>query len=326
MRELTIQNIIDEKMIKQNYPQVFKNPYFLDKPVSFCGQYEDNYRGEIERTLIYQIDGTNHGVVIHCKITDDNQKLVNGYDFPFLTEKQKNLSGMDYVNNLSHYRNAKPCYDWVEKMSKKYGLDEEIVKCCGNIEPIYRKLAESQVKISPIAEIFLRNYESCEKVFVQSLTDKEKECYLSMLCDLSSTSYILSQELLKLSQKEEYKEKVWELNGDKDIQADRLYVIKHIYDVDGGFGDAIHSEDILFTTLDKNLAEAYISKYSHPVVYDRPYNDLYHGQLTLTTIPFIHSMDISKVGPEIFGGVNTINEKDVEKVDISHLDEEEEML
>lgn len=60
-----------------------------------------------------------------------------------------------------------------------------------------------------------------------------------------------------------------------------VYIVKHVYDVDGGFGDAIGNEDVLCGFMDKSEAEAFVSKYSNRHVYDRPYNDLECGILVL---------------------------------------------
>ena len=135
------------------------------------GENNDNYDGHTYKTLIYQIDGTNQGISIQSEITDNNKNIINGYDFPFLTPKQKNVKDVYYNTNLSHYRGAKPCYDYVEKLSRKYDLDEETIKVCGNIEPIYKKMTESHIVLEPIAEFFMKQFEGCEKVFVDSLSE-----------------------------------------------------------------------------------------------------------------------------------------------------------
>lgn len=322
MKEIKVSDILDIKYAEKNFPQVLKNPYFLDKIVSFVGENLDKYDGVEYKTFIYQIDGTNQGISIQCEINDDNKNLLNGYDFPFLTKKQKSIEEMYYNTNLSHYRGAKPCYDYVERLSRKYGLDEELIKNCGNIEPIYKKLTENQIILEPLAEFFMKNINGCETTLLNSLTEEEKNSYYFNLCDLNCGGYILSKTIFELSEQESVMATKWIIGQNKNIKADRLYVVSHIYDTDGGFGDAISQKDILFTTLDKDMAEAYVNKYSKPVIYDRPYNDLYHGELEITSIPFIHTMDISKAGPEIFGGVNTIGENDIKENDISYLEEE----
>ena len=61
----------------------------------------------------------------------------------------------------------------------------------------------------------------------------------------------------------------------------KIYLIKHVYDTDGGFGDAVSQEEVLFATDNKKLAKAYVKKYSKPVVYASPYADLYHHELVI---------------------------------------------
>lgn len=61
----------------------------------------------------------------------------------------------------------------------------------------------------------------------------------------------------------------------------KVYIVKHVYDVDGGFGDAIGEEDVLCGFASKAEAEAFVSAYERPHVYDRPYNDLWCGTLVV---------------------------------------------
>ena len=66
-----------------------------------------------------------------------------------------------------------------------------------------------------------------------------------------------------------------------DNKNTKVYLIKHCYDTDGGFGDAVYQEDVMFATTNKELAEAYVEKYDNPVVYDKPYAELYHHGLCI---------------------------------------------
>ena len=61
----------------------------------------------------------------------------------------------------------------------------------------------------------------------------------------------------------------------------KIYIIKHCYDIDGGFGDAVPEETPLFATKSKAKAEAYVAKYNNPEIYYSPYQDLYHHGLTI---------------------------------------------
>ena len=322
MKELTVNDIIGATYADIYFEKEIQNPYFLNKCVSFCGDYIEKYNNEEYKTLIFQIKDSNCGVTVRCKISDDNRNIINGYDYPHLTSAQKNIDGMAFVPNLVHYRNAKPNYDWAEKLSKKYNLDMDLIRACGNLESIYAKM-QGRIEMSPIAESFLTRRNNGDKILLDSLTNEEKENFYENLGDLNCSIGILLNNIVAIFKENREEPITWQIDGDKNVQADRLYVVKHVYDTDGGFGDAIYQEDVLFTTLDKALAESYIAKYSNPVIYDRPYSNLYHGKLELESIPFIHSMDITKMTPDLFGGVNTIGEKDVKEVDISCLTEEE---
>jgi hypothetical protein len=67
-----------------------------------------------------------------------------------------------------------------------------------------------------------------------------------------------------------------------------VYIVKHVYEVDGGFGDAVGVEDVLCGFASKAEAETFVSKYANPHIYDRPYANLTCGELVvekLTMIP-----------------------------------------
>ena len=55
-----------------------------------------------------------------------------------------------------------------------------------------------------------------------------------------------------------------------------LYIIKHCYDVDGGFGDAVAQETVVGTAMaTEEQIKAYIEKWNKPRIYDKPYCALY---------------------------------------------------
>lgn len=60
--------------------------------------------------------------------------------------------------------------------------------------------------------------------------------------------------------------------------ANKIYLIKHMYGVDGGSGDAVYSERIIGAFDNKADAEAFVECWNTPKVYDMPYAELeYHG-------------------------------------------------
>lgn len=60
----------------------------------------------------------------------------------------------------------------------------------------------------------------------------------------------------------------------------KIYLIQHIYETDGGFGDAIYNEEILGCFLDKAQAEEYVAKWGETqYIYAKPYDYLTYGQL-----------------------------------------------
>ena len=66
-----------------------------------------------------------------------------------------------------------------------------------------------------------------------------------------------------------------------------VYIVKHVYDVDGGFGDAIGVEDVLCGFTNKAEAEAFVSAYERLHIYDRPYASLHCGELVIEELTMI---------------------------------------
>lgn len=66
-----------------------------------------------------------------------------------------------------------------------------------------------------------------------------------------------------------------------------VYLVKHFYDEDGGFGDAIRTEETVAVFSDRETAEAYIAsfKYHEPTVYDKPYAELSFGEFSIEPVP-----------------------------------------
>jgi len=58
-----------------------------------------------------------------------------------------------------------------------------------------------------------------------------------------------------------------------------MYGIYHMYDVDGGFGDAVPKQELVATCESEEIAKKYCEKHDKNHIYDRPYADLYCGKL-----------------------------------------------
>ena len=59
------------------------------------------------------------------------------------------------------------------------------------------------------------------------------------------------------------------------------YIVKHEYQVDGGFGDAVDCEDIVAIFNNKDDADLFVVRFSNSRIYDKPYDFLYYGELTV---------------------------------------------
>lgn len=71
---------------------------------------------------------------------------------------------------------------------------------------------------------------------------------------------------------------------EKEIKM-KTFGVFHIFDVDGGFGDAIPQEELICTFNSVEEAWDFIKKYEKPHVYDCPYQCLECGQLELRELP-----------------------------------------
>lgn len=80
----------------------------------------------------------------------------------------------------------------------------------------------------------------------------------------------------------------------------KVYNVYHVYDVDGGFGDAVETDVLIATFENEDDAKAFVEKYSKPEVYDRPYSELWHHKLVISETEIItHAeFDINKAPNE----------------------------
>lgn len=78
-----------------------------------------------------------------------------------------------------------------------------------------------------------------------------------------------------------------EFIDEKFYKGDKMktFGVFHIFDVDGGFGDAIPQEELICTFNSVEEAWDFIKKYEKPHVYDCPYQCLECGQLELRELP-----------------------------------------
>lgn len=80
----------------------------------------------------------------------------------------------------------------------------------------------------------------------------------------------------------------------KQIKKMKAYQIIHCYDVDGGFGDAVHRIETLAIVLSEKNANEYVTKWSNQKVYSEPYDKLYFGKLKIEPIEIIEKIDLRK--------------------------------
>ena len=73
----------------------------------------------------------------------------------------------------------------------------------------------------------------------------------------------------------------------------KIYTVYELYDVDGGFGDAVTQTRDLYTFACKEDAYAFQEKYNNPYVYAEPYQKLWCGTLKIREMEIIDNFDIN---------------------------------
>lgn len=69
------------------------------------------------------------------------------------------------------------------------------------------------------------------------------------------------------------------------LESRNVYVVTHLYDRDGGFGDAVPCDDVVAIFFFKDEAEEFVKRYSNKHCYDIPYAYLYAGELEIEEYP-----------------------------------------
>lgn len=63
-----------------------------------------------------------------------------------------------------------------------------------------------------------------------------------------------------------------------------MFGVFHLYDVDGGFGDAVSKSELVAICEDENLANEYAKNFDKTRVYDKPYAELECGTLVVKNL------------------------------------------
>lgn len=79
----------------------------------------------------------------------------------------------------------------------------------------------------------------------------------------------------------------------------KVFEVYHVYDVDGGFGDAIGTEELVAVFENFNDANDFMEKFRNPHVYESPYSDLTCGDLRIRECKVIShkEFDINSFDP-----------------------------
>lgn len=81
----------------------------------------------------------------------------------------------------------------------------------------------------------------------------------------------------------------------------KIYEVIHIVLEDGGYGDGIMTESVVFRTTSKEDADAWVKHWDHPVVYAEPYDDLYEFHFEVRTAELLEHVSVD-ASPTDFPG------------------------
>lgn len=82
----------------------------------------------------------------------------------------------------------------------------------------------------------------------------------------------------------------------------KIYSVYHSYDIDGGYGDAVCTDEHVATFANKADAKAFVEKYNNPYIYDKPYDELCCNEFFIREMEIITpaEFDINKT-PQDYG-------------------------
>ena len=64
-----------------------------------------------------------------------------------------------------------------------------------------------------------------------------------------------------------------------------IFGVFHIYDVDGGFGDAVETKELICVSMSKEEATEVVKNFSNEHIYRVPYEELKCGRLVVEELP-----------------------------------------
>lgn len=67
----------------------------------------------------------------------------------------------------------------------------------------------------------------------------------------------------------------------------KVFMVKHCYDEDGGFGDAVSKEECLMIFKKKEDAELFVRNFENPHIYEKPYDELECGRLKIDEVEVV---------------------------------------
>ena len=65
---------------------------------------------------------------------------------------------------------------------------------------------------------------------------------------------------------------------------EKIYQVVHEFYTDGGFGDAIWQREVVAVFEDLDDAKAFVERFEKPHIYDKPYDNLWCGQLEIDEV------------------------------------------
>lgn len=101
----------------------------------------------------------------------------------------------------------------------------------------------------------------------------------------------IKKELEYSNKKLEEMEKLVKILAQRKPSEMKIYNVVHYYDVDGGFGDAVPQSQVLYTFSSKAEADKFVEKYNNPHCYEKPYSELWCGELKVKEQTIFDNVD-----------------------------------
>ena len=73
----------------------------------------------------------------------------------------------------------------------------------------------------------------------------------------------------------------------------KVFQVIHEYELDGGYGDAVGCEEVVAVFENEEDAKAFVKRFARPHIYDKPYDYLTCGELSISEVEIVLHKDFN---------------------------------